>query len=299
MLLTLTVVLWVTPLLPGQRGQSEFNKRPSTSPSSLTNHQQQQKQQVQTTPDSVKNRHQASVSKQEAPRPAPRTQAVPSGIDCDTAPGIVIHDDGTVEDGYTSGPGITGIFADKFTPAVYPSSYTSVCVAFNTLCGGPRSQPIEIVVFADDGPGGSPGTELGSLPVTITDIPIFPDPIPAWTSFDISSLNIVVNSGSVYIGASWAPATLPETFLAADENGPGFGGGYYTDDTRNGVWTPIQDFFPSYRAMFVRAVEQVDGLVVVSTNPAVGSVVFTQPTDFVVNVREPVQSATQIGRAHV
>jgi hypothetical protein len=254
----------------------------------LTDHQ---KQQVQTAPNSVKNRHQASVSKQGAPRPAPQFQGIPSGIDCDTAPGIVIHDDGTVENGYVSGPGIPGIFADKFTPAVYPSSYTSVCLAFNTLCGGPRSQAVEIVVFADDGPGGSPGTELGSLPVTITSLPVFPDPVPAWSSFDISSLNIIVNSGSVYIGARWAPDGLPETFLASDENGPGFGGGYYFDSFRN-VWTPIQAFFPSYRAMFVRAVEQVDGLAVVSTDPAVGSVVFTQPVDFVVNVREPVQSAT-------
>jgi hypothetical protein len=44
--------------------------------------------------------------------------------------------------------------------------------------------------------------------------------------------------------------------------------------------------------MFVRAVEQVDGLAVVNTDPAVGSVVSTQPTDFVVNVREAVQPAT-------
>jgi hypothetical protein len=288
-LLALALGLWAGPFALGQRKHREFGQRTLTFPSSILDRQQQGKQQVQTTADSVKNHHQPS--KQTKPGRNLPMQGVPSGIDCDTAPGIVIHDDGSVESGYTSGPGITGTLADKFTPAVYPSSYTSVCVAFNTLCGGPRSQPIEIVVFADDGPGGSPGTELGSLPVTITYIPIFPDLIPAWTSFDISSLNIVVNSGSVYIGARWAPATLPETFLAADENGPGFGGGYYTDDTRN-VWTPIQDFFPSYRAMFVRAVEQVDGLVVLNTDPAVGSVVSTQPTDFVVDVREPVQPTT-------
>ena len=288
-ILTLALVLCVTSFAPAQQRHREFGERPLTFPSSALDRQQQGKQQAQTPADSVKNRHQPS-KQAKASRNLPM-QGVPSGIDCDTAPGIVIHDDGSVESGYTSGPGITGVFADKFTPAVYPSSYTSVCVAFNTLCGGPRSQAIEIVVFADDGPGGSPGTELGSLPVTITDIPIFPDPTPAWTSFDISSLNIVVNSGSVYIGARWAP-DLVETFLAADENGPGFGGGYYTDDTRNGVWTPIQAFFPSYRAMFVRAVEQVDGLAVVNTDPAVGSVVSTQPTDFVVDVREAVQPAT-------
>ena len=287
-LLTLTFVLWITPFAPGQQRHRESSKMPSSSPSSLTDHQNRQP--AHTTPSSIRDRHQTTVSKAANPRPAPSIQGVASDIDCNTAPGIVIHDDGTVESGYTSGPGIMGIFADKFTPAVYPSSYTSVCLAFNTLCGGPTSQPIEVVVFADDGPAGSPGTELGSLPVTITSLPIFPDPVPAWGSFDISSLNIVVNTGSVYIGARWAP-TLPETFLASDENGPGSGNGYYFDSIRN-VWTPIQAFFPSYRALFVRAVEQVGGLAVVNTVPAAGSVVSTQPSDFIVDVREPVRPAT-------
>jgi hypothetical protein len=158
--------------------------------------EQQKEKQVQTAVDSVRNRHQAL--KQAEPHPAPSLQGVPSGIDCDNAPGIVIHDDGTLENGYGGGPGITVIYADKFTPAVYPSSYTSVCLAFNRLCAGPTSYPIEIVVFDDDGPGESPGTELGAMPVTITNIPIFPDPTPAWNTFDISSLNIVTNDGTGY-----------------------------------------------------------------------------------------------------
>src|SRR5215471_6901633 len=137
-LLTLAFVLWVIPFAPGQQRHRESGKTTSTSPGSLTGHQK--KQPVQTTPDSIRNRRQAPVSEAANPNPAPSVQGVPSGIDCDTAPGIVIHDDGTVESGYVGGPGIIGIFADKFTPAVYPSTYTSVCLAFNTLCGGPRSQ---------------------------------------------------------------------------------------------------------------------------------------------------------------
>ncbi len=169
----------------------------------------------------------------------------------------MIHDDGTVENGYGGGWGTTVIYADKFTPASYPGSYTSVCLAFNRLCQGPSSHPIEVVVFDDDGPGGSPGTELGALPVTITNIPIFPDPTPAWNSFDISSLNILVNEGSIYIGARWTGAkSLFQIYMSSDENGPGFAGGYYNLDN---VWTPIQNTFPRYRAMFVRAVEQPAG----------------------------------------
>jgi hypothetical protein len=132
-LLTLALVLWVEPFALGQRRHREFSKRTLTFPSSLP--EQQKKQQVQTTADSVRNRHQAPTSKQAEPPPSPSVQGVPSGIDCDNAPGIVIHDDGTIENGYSGGPGIMSIWADKFTPA----TYTSVCLAFNRLCPGPTS----------------------------------------------------------------------------------------------------------------------------------------------------------------
>lgn len=257
-LLTLAFAFCVAPFAPGQPTRREVSKRALTFPHSLLERQQPKKQQSQTTADSTNNPH----PKQAEPGLAPPIQAVPShtaGIDCDNAPGIVIHDDGTVETGYQSGPGILGIFADKFTPASYPSTYTSVCLAFNRLCGGPTSERVEVVVFDDDGPGGSPGTELGALQVTVDNIPIFPDSTPVWNSFDISSLNIVVNDGSVYIGARWTPPSFfDRVFLSSDENGPGDGDGYYFDNFDN-FWTPIRNFFPSYRAMFVRAVEQPAG----------------------------------------
>ena len=238
MLLTLALALWVAPFAPGQRTHREVSKRTLTSPSSLLERPRKE-QQVQMTADSVKNRHQSP--KQAAPRSASPIQEVPSGIDCDNAPGIVIHDDGTVETGYQSAPGILGIFVDKFTPASYPSTYTSVCLAFMRLCGATTSERVEVVVFDDDGPGGSPGTELGAMPVTIDNIPIFPDPTPVWNSFDISSLNIVINDGSVYIGARWTPPSFfDRAYLASDENGPGSGDGYYFDNISN-VWTPIAE----------------------------------------------------------
>jgi hypothetical protein len=292
-LLTLALAVWVAPFAPGQRGHREFSKRTLTFPHSLVERRQGKGQHVQTTADSVKNRH----PKQAKHRTAPSIQEVPSGIDCDNAPGIVIHDDGTVETGYQSSPGILGIFADKFTPASYPSIYRSVCLAFNRLCGGPTSERIEVVVFDDDGPGGSPGTELGAMPVTVANIPIFPDPTPVWNSFDISSLNIVVNDGSVYIGARWTPPSLfDRVFLASDENGPGSGDGYYFDNVNN-FWTPIQNFFPFYRAMFVRAVEQPSGLAVASPHPKAGGAISIQPAGLAASVRGPVQPETPRARA--
>jgi len=292
-LLALALGLCVPSFAPGQLGHREFKRRTLTSPRSLLERQLKD-QQVQTTPDSVRNRNQAPISKQAEPRFASPGQRVPSGIDCDNAPGIVIHDDGTVETGYQSGPGILGIFADKFTPASYPSSYTSVCLAFNRLCGDGTTERVEVVVFDDDGPGGSPGTELGAMPVTVDNIPIFPNPTPAWNSFDISSLNIVVNDGSVYIGARWMPPNFfDRVFLSSDENGPGDGEGYYFDNFDN-FWTPIRNFFPSYRAMFVRAVEQPDGPGAVKTNRPVGGVVLTRSAGSIVDARD-VQPETPDG----
>ena len=294
-LLTLALAVCVTSFANGQRRHREISKRTSTFPSSLLDRQQPKDHQGETTANNLENHYQAP--NQAGPSPAPPIPRVPSGIDCDNAPGIVIHDDGTVETGYQSGPGITGIFADKFTPASYPSTYTSVCLAFNRLCGDGTSERVEVVVFDDDGPGGSPGTELGAMPVTIDNIPIFPDPTPVWNSFDISSLNIVVNDGSVYIGARWTPPSLfDRVFLGSDENGHGDGEGYYWDNVDN-FWTPIRNFFPFYRAMFVRAVEQPGGLGVVNTDPAVGSVVLKQPADFIVNVTKPVQPESPRARA--
>jgi len=273
----------MTPSAPGQRGHGESSRKSLPFPSSLLQQRQPENHQVQTAPDSIKNRHQALVRTPEEPRPAPLIQGVPSGIDCDNAPGIQIHDDGTVENGYSGGPGIMAIFADKFTPAVYPSTYTSVCLAFNRLCAGPTSQQIEIVVFDDDGPGGSPGTELGAMPVTITNIAIFPDATPAWNSFDISSLNILVSDGSVYIGSRWTTPGLPQAYLSSDENGPGSGNGYWFDSIGN-VWAPIQSVFPLYRAMFVRAVEQSTGQFGGSLSGSTGSRAIT---DQVGNPNQP------------
>ena len=146
--------------------------------------------------------------------PLRRVQDAPGVVNCDTEPGIVIHDDGTIENGYSGNPQafITEVrFVDKFTPTAYPASFSSVCVALSTQSGGPPSWPVTIVVYADDGPGGSPGRELGSMAVTAQNT-VFPNPTPGWNSYDISSMNLAINSGSVYIGVRWM-TTSPNVFI--------------------------------------------------------------------------------------
>src|SRR5213083_121350 len=90
-LLTLALALCVAPFAPGERSHRELGKRTLTSPTSLLDRARKE-QQLQMTADSAKNRLQ-SAKQAESPPAAP-IQTIPSGIDCDNAPGIVIHDDG-------------------------------------------------------------------------------------------------------------------------------------------------------------------------------------------------------------
>ena len=56
----------------------------------------------------------------------------PDGIDCDSAPGMVIHDDGMLESAIGADPALATEMrvVDKFTPSSYPASYSSVCLDF-------------------------------------------------------------------------------------------------------------------------------------------------------------------------
>jgi subtilisin family serine protease len=185
--------------------------------------------------------------------------AVGGVVDCDGEPGIIIHDDGSVENGYSGNPAVVSevIFVDRFTPDSYPANFWAVCVAF--ISQGPTSLNFNIVLYADDGPGGAPGTQLGSMAATATGMPGGVG-APVWHSYDISSLGISVTSGDVYIGVSWAPSS-PNVFVSSDQsttNPPGFAGGYWWNDNA-GVWATIQSAFPDYRSLMVRAVQAQTG----------------------------------------
>jgi cytoskeletal protein RodZ len=193
--------------------------------------------------------------------------ALPASIvDCAAEPGIIIQDDGTIENGYSGNPaaGITEVrFVDRFTPSNYPASFRAVCVAFLSL--GPTSLNFDIVVYAADGPGGAPGTLLGSQAATaVTPVispPIPPGYQPTWNSYDISAMGLQITAGSVYIGVRYTPLSPSNVFIAADEsagNPVGFAGGYWWNNSAN-AWVTIQSAFASYRALMVRPVEALTG----------------------------------------
>lgn len=176
----------------------------------------------------------------------------PAGaFDCDGAQGLVIHDDGTIENGYSGNPAVATdvTVLEGFEPENEVVLGT-VCVALLSL--GPDTRDFELVVFDDDGTDGAPGTEIAAVPATATGLPDgIPDPI-VWYTVDLTSENIVVSSGRVYIGARWEVSD-PNVFLASDEDGPGgVGAGYFRVDQE--AWSELGtvDTFPDYSAMFVR-----------------------------------------------
>jgi len=186
------------------------------------------------------------------------TGSVP-GCDASTA-GIIIHDDGVPESGY--GTAVSTIqsvtFVDKFTPASYPATFTSACVSFLNS-NGQTSQDFDLVVYDDSGDGGGPGTELGHVSATATQLP--GQLQSAFFSVDLSSLVLNIASGSVYIGVRYNPIVPGGTYIAADQSeNTANAGGYALFDSGDGTdaFTPIGTAYPAYRALLIRAVAADD-----------------------------------------
>lgn len=177
---------------------------------------------------------------------------------CEEAtPGILIHDDGTPEDGYTDGSGLFPLVAyvDRFTPSSYPATFSSACVSF--LSQGSTTAAFELVVYDDSGWDGSPGIELAAVPAIATGIPS--TALAAFVKVDLSGLGLVVESGSVYIGVRFNPLVPGDIYVASDVDGdPNVGAGYHMRGAPGapGGWDPTIDQFFDYHALLVRAVEQ-------------------------------------------
>ncbi|NCT66979.1 MAG: hypothetical protein GXC76_04950 [Rhodanobacteraceae bacterium] len=191
----------------------------------------------------------------------PITFEAPTGTSC--APGtsnLIVHDDGVAENGYGWQATVTdGRLADKFTPAAYPATISTVCFALITNAGI-NTLNFNIVVYAADGAGGTPGTVLGSKavvghPVSISGVPV----TPTFEAFDISDLNLNIASGSVYISANWVPtSTGAGVFVASDETAATpSAGGYSWSNT--GPWQTIETAHPAYRSLMIRAAMPLAG----------------------------------------
>src|SRR5690606_13167038 len=154
---------------------------------------------------------------------------------------------------------------DRFTPESYPASIGSVCLAL-ARNGDDTSVDFDIVVLDDNGPDNSPGTVLGALAVSATNLQPYSPTSITWYSYDLSPLYTTIESGSVYVGVRFHGGSFAEPDRIAsvlmdmteDDRPAGYAGGYYWNWGQAGQWQPIQEIATTtaeYRALFVRAVE--------------------------------------------
>ena len=204
---------------------------------------------------------------------------------CDSSTAdLIVHDDGQLENGYGYNAFATeGYFVDRFTPASYPSTVSTVCLNFITN-SGISSVDVDIQVWADDGIGGTPGTLLGSQTVTVHPASLASLPASAaFEAFDISGLNIQVTSGSPYIGVR-APG-MDGLFYASDESVStplGEGQTHADDDPWEAL--ALNPNWPDYRSMMIRAAMPAAGPSAPSVQKAFAPAQITAGEDSVLTI---------------
>ncbi len=178
--------------------------------------------------------------------------ALPEG-GCD---GGEIYDDGIAENGYSGNPATVDSVDNVmlFTPQSYPAGYETVCLALVSL-GGPTLD-FKLTFWDNDGAAETPGTLLAETDILSVDD--LPAGLPCrMYEVDISELGLVIPEGSVYIGARWSPMAFPSRFLCSDETpATPLRAGFINFNLGDG-WQQTQTVFPGYRAMRLRAVQDL------------------------------------------
>ncbi|HOW25686.1 MAG TPA: carboxypeptidase regulatory-like domain-containing protein [Bacteroidales bacterium] len=104
----------------------------------------------------------------------------------------IVYDDNEA-DNVTAWQKGGNMHALRFTPMAYPAELfaAQINIYDGTWPTGANTQPFEVAVFDDNGPGGLPGTEFGRVTV---------DPFAyGWVEVDLASLGVSIPSGDFYI----------------------------------------------------------------------------------------------------
>jgi parallel beta-helix repeat protein len=105
------------------------------------------------------------------------------------APAQLVYDDGLVDNVYMGYGSAGGGLAVRMTAQTYPCHPEQVRFFSNPT----DDATVTITVWDDNGPNGLPGTVLGSLEGSIS-------ASGDWFDVDISSLKLIIDSGSFYVG---------------------------------------------------------------------------------------------------
>lgn len=162
------------------------------------------------------------------------------------------HDDDTRESAVNFG--VAGTFAQAvefYAPLQFPFVLDHVCVFLDRF-GIDSTLDYEIVIFADDGPNGEPGTLLNTVPAVAEQVVNTPF---QWYRTDLSAENIVIDSGGLYIGVRWNPSVDNSFGLGTDRTDTSqLQKMYWTSSFLMGDWFLLHTFsvWLDVRSLFIR-----------------------------------------------
>ncbi len=155
----------------------------------------------------------------------------------------VVYDSGSFTAAYSIGNGDPGdaTMVMKFNLPPGTSRLDQVCACFSRAnSAAPASMSFEAVVYNDDGPGGQPGTFLGSAPATATAIPVAG--AFQFYSVNLTGSGIVLPDTSVYVGVRWPGGTIA---LCGDRSATTAQRSNFGSGNGGASWTDMQTLFSS------------------------------------------------------
>jgi hypothetical protein len=206
---------------------------------------------------------------------------VPSGIVAEQASAIqcvggAIADDGTFENGFRFNFSPDSRFAQRFTPPFYPALLKQVCTCWKAATQGVLLNYL-VNAYDDNGPGGQPGTQLGSKFATVS----IPFPFgQAWTDTVCADLNIQITSGSVYVGPQWNSEADIDAFVCDDETPTTPLATFYSSTSGGAIWSFVPLQKPNARAMGIRAEFEPVAPTVDPPHPNVPAITSTEFPEF-------------------
>lgn len=190
-------------------------------------------------------------------QPAAGEMAIPSAravepLDTEAA-AIIQYDDGEI-DAFIAGsvPVKTFELAMRFDGI----GGTDVTLGGLDVClrqtGSDARVRFEVVIWAADGVGGTPGTELAHYAAVA-------DGVTADGSFHSTNFNYPLTTSTVYLGVRYNPVVDPNAGFCIDEDGATVHPGYYRFE-EGGSWGGISGVVPAYNAFMFRAFVSTPGV---------------------------------------
>ncbi len=165
-----------------------------------------------------------------------------------TCSGGTALDDGSFENGYRTAFATDARFVQRLTPPSYPSGLERVCACWATGLD-PAVMAFNFLIYDDDGPSGSPGRLLGTVPSSVLISTAFGE---AFVGEDCASLNLRTESGGVYVGVQWNAATNVDFFTCSDESSATPLATMFRSSNAGLSWIPVTGTFPDAKALGFR-----------------------------------------------